>query len=487
MARRLLPYAAGAAGVLAITAGIGLVRRWLDLPTLPVAYVLLVMYLGARAGHGPALATAALAFLIYEFFFVPPYGTLYISAPRDLVSLIVLLAAAAVGERLVAALVARTAGAEASAREAATLYRVAIAALRESDVEGALGVLCELAASDGGLTAMSVVAVAPDGAELLAGPSLTPAELGQARTAVAAGHDLGARLADGRLELFEQFPASPAYLRLAEAVAVLRRVPGRAPDLRFVAALLGLAALLLDRRRAEAAASRAEELAASDRLKAAILSSLSHELRSPLASLRAGLTTLVMPEAGLAAEQRALVEGLDRQTSRLDRLVGDLLTMSRLESGLPDRREPQAMAELVGAVLGRMAPRLGDLDVQVNLPDDLPDVHADELQLERVLTNLLENAAEWTPPEGRVTIGGRAVRDEVEAWIENAGPPIRASDLEHVFDTFYTSRRGGLGLGLAIARRVVESHGGSIHAENRRGGPRFVIRLPAARRPAVVG
>src|SRR5205814_10162732 len=139
----------------------------------------------------------------------------------------------------------------------------------------------------------------------------------------------------------------------AGGVAVLRfREKAMDPDVqRLLAALLGLAGLLLDRRRAARGAERVRSLEASDRLKAAILSSISHELKSPLASLRAGLTTLLMPQAGLDEDQLELLLGLDRQATRLDRLVGDLLTMSRLEAGLPPDRLPQDLEELVGSVL----------------------------------------------------------------------------------------------------------------------------------------
>jgi two-component system sensor histidine kinase KdpD len=253
---------------------------------------------------------------------------------------------------------------------------------------------------------------------------------------------------------------------------------------RLAAALLGLAGLLLDRRAAAAVAERARALEASDRLKAAVLSSVSHELKSPIASLRAGLTTLLMPEAALPAEHRDLVAGLDHQATRLDRLVGDLLTMSRLEAGLPPELSAQDLGEVVGAVLGSLQPALAGLAVRTELEPDLPPVLADEQQVQRVITNLLENAAEWTPAGGGIAIGARARDACVEAWVANEGPPIPAADLDRIFEKFWTRRRGGSGLGLAICRLIVEVHGGVIRAENTPRGPRFVFELPLAERPA---
>jgi two-component system, OmpR family, sensor histidine kinase KdpD len=120
----------------------------------------------------------------------------------------------------------------------------------------------------------------------------------------------------------------------------------------------------------------------------------------------------------------------------------------------------------------------------VRVPTDLPDVEVDELQVGRVVTNLVENAIDWTPPHGGIEVGA-ATRDGVlEAWVENDGDGIPPADLDRVFDAFWTRRAHGTGLGLAIAKRVVDAHGGVIRAENRRRGPRFVFTLPLATVPA---
>jgi two-component system sensor histidine kinase KdpD len=480
----VLPYAAAVLGVAAISTLIAAVRPWIDVPNLAVAYLLLVLWLGARHGWPPAVAAALLAFLAYDWLFVPPFGTLWISAPRELVNLVVLVAAALAGGRLVTSLAAREAGAIAEAHESGILYDLAIAALREPVGTAALSLLCECAVAAAGVEAMSLVAGHPGGAELVAGSPLSEQELAAARSALAEGRSVGVRLRQGQLEVVRTYPVQSGlrYAVLGSGAAVLRLPQRRltAESHRLLAALLGLASLLLDRHRSAAVAERARELEASDRLKAAVLSSVSHELKSPLASLRAGLTTLLMPEAGLDDEQRELLVGLDRQATRLDRLVGDLLTMSRLEAGLPPEPLPLDLEDLVGAVLHGLGGALAGYEVGVDLPPGLPPLLGDELQVERVLTNLIENAAEWTPAGGRIGLGARSEPGWVEAWVTNEGPAIAAADLERLFDKFWTRRRGGSGLGLAICRRIVEAHGGRILAENQAGGPRFVFRLPAA-------
>jgi two-component system sensor histidine kinase KdpD len=246
----------------------------------------------------------------------------------------------------------------------------------------------------------------------------------------------------------------------------------------LLAALLGLAGLLLDRRRGVRAMERATAAEASDRLKSAVLSSVSHELKTPIASLRAGLSTLSMREAGLPPEQRELVAGLDRQTSRLDHLVSDLLAMARLEAEVSLQRAPQPLDELLGSVLRSLRPLLAGFDLHVEVPPDLPPVLVDELQVERVLTSLLENAMDWTPAGRRIAVGARQQPAGLEVWVQNEGPAISGEDLEHVFEKFWTRRKGGSGLGLAITRRIVEAHGGAVRAENRPDGPRFTCCLP---------
>jgi two-component system sensor histidine kinase KdpD len=482
---RALPYLAGAAGVVLVTAVIAAVRPLAMLPNLSAVYVLLVLGLSARWGWRPAVAAALLAFVAYDWFFVVPYGTLWISAPHDVLDLVLLLGAALLGARLVASLASQRQGAVAEAAESGILYEVAIAALREPEGTGALSLLCRRAVDAGGLQAMALLGGDGEAAEVIAGEALSRADLRQARWAAARGMDLGARLEDGELRLMRIFSPrrEPRLVRLSGGVAVfwLREESQPTPEQRhLLAALLGLAGLLLDRRRGSAAVERARALEASDRLKSAVLSSVSHELKTPIAALRAGLSTLSMPQAGLPDEHRELVAGLDRQTTRLDHLVSDLLTMARLEAEVSLERSPQPLDELLGSALRSLRPLLTDLDVCIEVPADLPPLLADELQMERVLTNLLENAAEWTPSGGRITIGAERRAAELVLWVENQGPAIARDELDRVFEKFWTRRKGGSGLGLAISRRIVDAHGGTIRVENRADGPRFTCCLPLA-------
>jgi two-component system sensor histidine kinase KdpD len=484
MWRPVQPYLEAAAGVAAITAGLAVLASRLPVANLSLLYLPWVVWLGARRGRGPAAVASALAFVAYDLAVVPPVGSLAVGDLGQLPALIALLVAGLATGQLGAA--ARTARAEAEARERESrdLYEVATAALRLPEVATALDLVRRRLEALPSVASAAFCATEGDALRTVAGEDLSPDLRRQARWAWRRRTPLGLALDGERLRLLRQAGAAAqvGILPLTAGVAVIRFEPPELAesDLRLLAALLGLGGLLLDRRRAALEAERARALAASDRLKAAVLSSFSHELKSPIASLRAGLTGLLAPGARLGPGQRDLIRTLDLEAAHLDRLVGDVLALARLEAGEPVRAEPVAVAELVGAVLQRLAPELAQTRIEVHVPADLPPALADELQLDRLLGNLLRNAAQWCTPAGAVAVGGCARGDRLLLWVENDGPPIPAEDLQHIFDTFWTRREGGTGLGLAIARRIAEAHGGELEARNLRRGPRFTVSLPMA-------
>ncbi|MGH7776566.1 MAG: sensor histidine kinase [Candidatus Dormibacterales bacterium] len=479
------PYAVGAAGAGLMTAAMAAVLARVSVPDLPLAYVLLVLWVGSRHGRAPALVTSLLSFAAYDYFLVPPVGTLSVAGPAQALELVLLLAAALVTGQLAASLERARREAEGAAAESTELYALATSALRLQDVGSALQLLAGRAAGLGRVVSFTILAREQGAFLRLAGNEPTGEALRRAAWAFEHRTPLGCTLREGAITIMESRPARPREelaIPLTSGAVLAGVRPGAAPrpELRMLSALVGLTELLLERRRAILEADRRHAAEASDRLKTAVLSSLSHELKSPIASLRAGLTALASPCSGLGREQRELLRGLDGQALRLDRLVGDLLTMSRLDAGAPPELAASSFAEMVGTVLHQLRGRLADHRVTVSVPADLPPVMADEVQVHRLLTNLVENALDWTPAGGLIEIGAAARGGELAAWVANQGPAIPTGDLEAVFDKFWTGRTSGSGLGLAICRRIVEAHGGRIEVRNLRPGPRFTFTLALA-------
>ncbi|HEY8883755.1 MAG TPA: ATP-binding protein, partial [Chloroflexota bacterium] len=221
-----------------------------------------------------------------------------------------------------------------------------------------------------------------------------------------------------------------------------------------------------------------------DRLKSALVSSVSHELKTPLAAIKASASTLLQDGASdNLAVRRELTEAINREVDRLTRLVSDLLDMSRLEAGgIRPQPEWVSIADVVADVLERLEPVLRDRDVAVNIPEETPETPLDFVLISQVLMNLLDNAARYSPSPSKIAISAEVVREQLRVSVFNEGSQIAPDDLERLFDKFYrgTISAGGTGLGLAIARGMVEAHGGRIWAENvGRRGVAFSFTLPS--------
>lgn len=228
----------------------------------------------------------------------------------------------------------------------------------------------------------------------------------------------------------------------------------------------------LDRARLDARARIAQLDAETNQLRAAMFSSVTHDLRTPLASIKAGVTSLL--DAAVQhdpAQERELLTTILEETDRLNRLVGNLLDLARIRAGaLTPTRQPAAMDEIVEVVLARMRPRLAGHTVTAELPSDLPDVSVDPVQLDQVLTNLLENAGRHAPEGSEISVIVRWVRGSVQVRIADEGPGIPFQERDRVFEAFYRGSSSpetpGSGLGLAISKAVVVAHGGRIWIED---------------------
>jgi two-component system sensor histidine kinase KdpD len=245
------------------------------------------------------------------------------------------------------------------------------------------------------------------------------------------------------------------------------------------------AAAALDRARLDARARMAQLDAETNQLRAAMFSSVTHDLRTPLASIKAGVTSLLDPSVDYDVDQRSeLLTTILEETDRLNGLVGNILDLAKIRAGaLTPIRSNASLDETVEAVVARMRPRLAGVSLELLMPEDPPDIPVDGVQMDQVLTNLLENAARYSPVGATVKVSVASFRDRVQVRVIDEGPGIPADDRERVFEAFYRGQRGpetpGSGLGLAIANAIVTAHGGRIWIDDAPGaGTAVVFEIP---------
>jgi two-component system sensor histidine kinase KdpD len=245
-------------------------------------------------------------------------------------------------------------------------------------------------------------------------------------------------------------------------------------------------ALALDRANLADSEARARVLEESDRLKSALLSSVSHELRSPLATIKASASSLRSGAVGWESAARdELLTAIEEEADILNRLVGNLLDMSRIEAGAlnPDRKW-NSIPEIVGSAWAKVGRTDQEHRFEARFPKDLPLIDVDYFLMEQVFSNLLSNCVKYAPRESTVHAGAAASGDAIEIEVWNEGPPVPEQHLDRIFDKFYrvtdADRVTGTGLGLSICKGIVEAHGGRIWARNRPDGFAFHMRLPVS-------
>ncbi len=467
------------------------------LADVAMLYLLGVVIVSLRFSYSAALLAAVLSVLAFDFFFVPPYYTFAVSDFSHIVTFAVFFVVAVVVSNLTKRIREQADSARDRERHAASLYAIS----REINLTHSRERLLETAARhlrDVFASKVAVLLPVEDG-------MLEPA-LADADTLAPGDKDLGV----AEWAWLHQQPAGAGTdtLPMARALFVpLRGSRGRVgvlalyaspqsrleePDERHLLnAFAGLVGSALERTQLVEEARRATLRAETEQLRNALLSSVSHDLRTPLAVVT-GATTALLDENGPRDEtsRRELLETARQEAERLNRLVGNLLDMTRLEAGaLKVRKEPQPIEEVIGAALNRIEDRLRGRQVHTSVPRELPLVALDPALIEQVLVNLLENATKYTPPESPIDVAVHSNEDEVVVEVGDRGPGIAPENAERVFDKFYRVREGeggGVGLGLTICRGIVSAHGGRIWVEPRPGGGavfRFTLPLePGASR-----
>jgi two-component system, OmpR family, sensor histidine kinase KdpD len=450
------------AAVAAASGGVAALQSSTPVEGLAILYLLAVLAVAIRRGQVPALITAVLSELTFNYFFLPPRHQLAIAHSEDVVELIVLLIAAVVVGRLAAVARERAAEAEARAglaadreREATLLAEVASAILAGESVGAQLENIAKriALATGAGQTRVVLEAAPAPRAEEITVP--LPARSGNAWLYLT-------RDASWQAEAIE---------RVAEPI-------GRLID------------VAVERERVAEGAAENEAARRAEATKTAILHAISHDLRSPLTAITTAGSTLALGVS--AAERVELIEVIETESARLAKLVDDLLDLSRIESGAVAPRPDWCDLHDVVASAAAQASSSNEHPIEFRLPAELPLVRADAAQLERVFSNLIENAIKFSPLGAPVRITGGASAGRVAVRVADQGSGIPRRYRSQVFEPFFRGRDaasegggGGSGLGLAICRGFVEANGGRIVLQTGRDtGTIFTVSFPVARQPA---
>lgn len=502
--RRLGILVAVAGSSLAVASvAVALLEANLAVPNASIVYLAAVVATAIVAGLPGAVVASVGSFLLYDFFFTEPYYTLTIEDPGEWLSVILLLFVGIVVGQLAALQRSRAELAEAREREARTLFHVSRELATRASTLAVLPTIARTLRLETGMRRVWIALGPDDASERVAADTETgprpavpalvhilrrmpgdePAQwvrLHQSTTRSRASTDLGAY----RVRI------SATGGQFGSIWAIRGRASGdpNRTETRLLAAAADQVGQALAHDRLAAESQAAEIARESDALKSALLQSVSHDLRTPLATIRAAAGTL-RPGASLSEDdQRESADAIDREVEYLNRLVTNLLDLSRIEAGvLRAERDVFELDDLVGQTVERLRPRLDDRPVGLELPD--LTIEVDPIFVDSAVTNLLENAIKHTAPGTRLRIAARRLVDEpyVRLTVEDAGEGVPHDSIARLFDKFYRvpgrqrGSRSGTGIGMAVVRGLMEATGGRVQARRSDlGGLAVDLDLPIA-------
>jgi len=507
-------YGAAICAVAGVSFLIALIEARSHIANVSMLYLIAVLAIASFFGSGPAVLASIMAFLAFDWLFVKPYHTFTVADPEEWVALLLFLLTAIITGQLAAGQRHRAEEAEHREREATVLYDV-VRLMSDPDLDHALHAVAERLRLELRLAAV-VIEIGGSGFGLIKAAVGDHEAIGLVRPVVAvSARVLGEGLAPtaerrgapGRwVRVIPPHPAGSAMPAMSDRLHVvpIRNQERRLGSLHLVRSANGLGfnaaddrllstvatqiATAVDRARLQQEATEAEILRRTDELKTALLNAVSHDLRTPLASIIASAGSLRQKDVSWTEREREeFTEAIEQEAERLNRIVGNLLDLSRMEAGsLHPETGWYDLTALIDDVLGRLRSVTSQHHVMVDLPEDLPPVLLDYVEIDQVLSNLIENAAKYAPPGTEIRVAARRVGQEVEVEVADRGPGIPQFSMARLFEPFYRGevqgpRPKGTGLGLAVAKGLIVAHGGRIWAETRKGGGmRFVFTLPLA-------
>jgi two-component system sensor histidine kinase KdpD len=447
---------------------------------LAMIYLLGVVVTASRTSKWPSLSSAILSIIAFDFFFVPPYYSFAVSDVRFVITFVVMFVVSFVISRLTLRVRQQAEAARLRERRTAALYNLSRDLVRERGAKR----LSEIAVKHISemFDSQVVILIADDQNRLTSTTNgafaFTPdqQELSVAQWVYEhrqpAG--LGSDTLPGAKALYLPLVASAGAIGV---VGLLPKTPtdGLEPEqFHYLEAFANQTAIAIERSFLGEAAQRALLKAETESLRNTLLSSISHDLRTPLSAITGAATTLLQRDVLIDTESRIdLVKTIQEEAERLNLIIKNVLDMTRLESGaITVNKEWQPFEEIVGVVLNRLGDRLKDRPVTVKLPGNLPLIPFDGLLIEQVLVNLFDNALKYTPRGTPLELSASESFYTVTVSLADRGPGIPPGEEERIFEKFVSGRAsgGGVGLGLAICRTIINAHGGRIWAENREGG-----------------
>jgi len=490
------PAYARATGVVALCTALDWAMfPYFDLANLILVYLLGVVVVAARWGRGPSALASVLSVAAFDFFFVPPYFTFAVAHARYVVIFGVMLVVALLISGLTARIRSQAESARHRERRTSALYAMS----RElASTRGGRDILVAAVRHILEVFRGHVVVLLPDVSGRLRPQTdlgsqfeMDGNELGVSQWVYEHRQMAGVGTATlpGAKALYVPLIASRGTLGVLGLQPAEPRALEEPEQLHQLETFVNQMALALERAHLANEAQQAQVRAETERLRNALLSSVSHDLRTPLAGITGAASSLLESDEQFdPATRKELLETLYEESDRLNRLVHNLLDMTRLESGaLRVRKEWHPLEEVIGAALSRLAKPLTGRSVTTRLPEGLSLVPIDDVLIEQVLINLLDNAVKHTPGGSPIEITAWAREDAVTVEIADHGPGLAPGDEDRVFDKFYRSKAPtsrGVGLGLAICRGIVEAHGGRISAQNRPdGGVAFRFTIPLTGTP----
>jgi two-component system, OmpR family, sensor histidine kinase KdpD len=482
--RGYLAAALAAAGATAVSA---LAFGRSELADVVMVYLLGIVVVASRFGHGPSLAAAVLSVVAYDLYFIPPYFSFAVADFSHITTFFVMFVVAAVISALTQRVRRQAELARGRELRTSSLFELSRDLADARSIEELAQVVaahihavfdCQTAiflpGLAGNLDAASGATFLADerdrGAAEWVWLRERPAGVGTDTLPSARAHFVPLRAARGRVGVLALLPKDASRLRDPEQRQLLGTFAHQV-------------AIAIERAQLSTQAQNAKVQIKTEQLRNSLLSSVSHDLRTPLAVVKGAGSALVEGNETLTPEARlSFAESIVDEADRLNRLVRNLLDMTRLEAGvLAVKKEWQSVEEIVGTALGRLEDRLRDRAISVDIPAVLPLVPCDALLMEQVLINLIENATKYTPEGTGIDLAARAVADDMEICVMDRGPGIPVGEEEKIFEKFHRARevQGGIGLGLTICQGIIAAHGGRIWAKNREGGgAAFCLTLP---------